>query len=327
MNTSMKSVTVSSIGSFAWHERDVPRPGNGQVLVRVAVAGLCRTDLKLIRSGHRDLVLPRIPGEEVVGVVEENGPGATRYAIGTRVYVYPGEWCGLCPACRSGAQNLCREMSIMGFHRDGGFAEYVVVPEQSLIPLDERCSFRDAVFAEPLSCCLNAIELSRLRAGERIGIWGAGPAGTLLTRLACHLGAEAVVIEPDGERRERIGGRETAEDERFDVCIPAVGDGGAYREALEHLAPRGRLVAFSGLPSDAGFTAADFNHLHYHEQTVVGAYGCALRHGRTALDLITSGAVVVSDLVSHTMPLSALNNALEMVAARRCMKIHLDPGE
>lgn len=327
MKQRMQAVTVSAIGSWTRHECDVPRPQTGQVLVRVAVAGLCRTDLKLIRCGHRDLVLPRIPGEEVVGVVAENGPGAVRHAVGAGVYVYPGEWCGLCPACRSGAENLCREMRIMGFHRDGGFAEYVTVPEKSLIALDDRCAFPDAVFAEPLSCCINAIELSRLTAGERVGIFGAGPAGTLLKRLACHMGAEVVVIEPDGERRERIGGRETAAGELFDVCIPAVGDGGAYLAALGHLAPRGRLVAFSGLPADAAHRAADYNHLHYHEQTVIGAYGCALRHGTTALELIASGAVVVSDLVSHTLPLTALDAALDMVGQRRCMKIHLNPQE
>jgi len=327
MNHSMKAVTVATIGSFIRHDREVPRPETGQVLVRVAVTGLCRTDLKLIRSGHRDLVLPRIPGEEVVGVVAENGPGAGRYRVGARVYLYPGEWCGLCPACCAGAENLCREMRIMGFHRDGGFAEYVAVPEKSLIALDDRCTFPDAVFAEPMSCCINALELSRLTAGEKIGIWGAGTAGTLLKRLACHMGAEVVVIEPDSERRERIGGQETAGGELFDVCIPAVGDAGAYLEALGHLAPRGRLVAFSGLSADAAHHAADYNHLHYHEQTVVGAYGCSLRHGITALDLITSGSVIVSDLVSHTLPLSALDAALDLVAQRRCMKIHLNPRE
>lgn len=327
MKHDMKAVTVSTIGSFAWDVRDVPRPEEGQVLVRVAITGLCRTDLKIIRTGHRDLVLPRIPGEEVVGVVVENGPGARRYEAGARVYVYPGEWCGLCPACRSGAENLCRDMKIMGFHRDGGFAEFVVVPEKSLIALDESCSFHHAVFAEPLSCCINAIELSRLGAGERIGIWGGGPAGTLLKRLACHMGADVTVIEPDGERRERIGGRESATGKLFDVCIPAVGDEDAYHEALGHLAPRGRLVAFSGLSANAAHHAAGFNHLHYNEQTVVGAYGCCYRHGKTALELISSGVVTVSDIISHTLPLSELDTALELVENRRCMKIHLNPQE
>jgi L-iditol 2-dehydrogenase len=323
----MKAVTVSGIDSFVYEQKPVPVPAVGQVLVKVALTGLCRTDLKLIRSGHHDLVLPRIPGEEVVGTVAALGSEVDSIAPGTRVYVYPGEWCGVCQACLCGAENLCREMRIMGFHRDGGFTEYVVVPAKSLIPLDDECCFSDAVFAEPLSCCINAIELSRLKAGERIAIWGAGPAGTLLQRLAVHIGAHTVVIEPDKTRRVRCHGRESAEGEKFDVCIPAVGDCHAYKDAMNHLAPRGRLVAFAGLPSFGEYQAADFNQLHYFEQTVVGAYGCAYRHGKAALDLITSRAVPVSDLVSHTMPLSTLAEALDMVAERRCMKIHLTPGE
>jgi L-iditol 2-dehydrogenase len=87
------------------------------------------------------------------------------------------------------------------------------------------------------------------------------------------------------------------------------------------------MVAFSGLPATSDNLAADFNRLHYHEQTGVGAYGCSFRHGKMALELITSGAVPVSDLVSHTMPLSMLADALDMVAERRCIKIHLNPRE
>lgn len=323
----MKAINVSALNEFVWGERDIPKPGTGEVLVKVAVTGLCRTDLKLIRSGHRDLILPRIPGEEAVGVVEELGPKTESVPVGTRAYIYPGEWCGTCPPCISGAENLCRQMRIMGFHRDGGFAEYVVVPAKSLIPLDDHCSFGDAVFAEPLSCCLNAIELSRLKPGETVAIWGAGPAGTLLKRLSSHIGADVVVIDPDSTRRERCGALEGVSGRLFDVCIPAVGNETAYREAIDHLAPRGRLVAFSGLPTNSSYHAADFNRLHYLEQTVVGAYGCAYRHGKTALDLITSGAIEVSDLISHTLPLSELSKALDMVAERICMKIHLNPQE
>jgi L-iditol 2-dehydrogenase len=323
----MKAVTVSALNSFVWSNIDIPKPGTGEVLVKVAVTGLCRTDLKLIRSGHRDLILPRIPGEEVVGIVEELGPQTESITVGTRVYIYPGEWCGTCRFCLSGAENLCRQMRIMGFHRDGGFAEYVVAPAKSLIPLDDHCSFSDAVFAEPLSCCINAIELSRLKPGETIAIWGAGPAGTLLQRLASNIDADVVVIEPDKQRRERFNAVGSVSGRLFDVCIPAVGDENAYREAFTHLTPRGRLVAFSGLAAESSYHAANFNQLHYLEQTVVGAYGCAFRQGKTALELITSGAVTVSDLISHTMPLSSLSSALDMVAKRTCMKIHLNPQE
>jgi L-iditol 2-dehydrogenase len=101
----------------------------------------------------------------------------------------------------------------------------------------------------------------------------------------------------------------------------------AYQDALAHLAPRGRLVVFSGLPASPPQPAVDLNSLHYLEQTVVGAYGCSLRHGVRALELISSGTVPVADLVSHVLPLSSLGMALDMVAGRRCMKIHLNPWE
>ena len=175
---SMEAVVVQAVGDYAVTRAPVPEPGPGEALVRVSVTGLCRTDLKLVRHGHRDLELPRVPGEEVVGEIVALGPAgpaaagspgapgpsspaaagasgappARRFLPGDRVYVYPGVWCGECPSCRRGAENLCRAMRIMGFHRDGGFAEYVAVPLQSLIPVPRGLSDEEAVFAEPLSC-------------------------------------------------------------------------------------------------------------------------------------------------------------------------------
>ena len=90
----------------------------------------------------------------------------------------------------------------MGFHRDGGFAEYVAAPLQSLIRVPDGLGDAEAVFAEPLSCCLNALELGRVGEGDVLGVWGAGPAGTLLSRAGALRGAEVVVVEPDERRRE-----------------------------------------------------------------------------------------------------------------------------
>jgi L-iditol 2-dehydrogenase len=323
----MPSVQVVAIGRFEFREMPVQPPRENDVLIRVEVTGLCRTDLKIVRVGHRDLVLPRVPGEEVVGTVAAVGWGVRRLKPGDRVYVYPGVWCGQCPACRAGAENLCRGMQIMGFHRDGGFGPHVTVPAQSVIPLPAGLAFDEAVLAEPLSCVLNALELGRLQAGEHIGIWGAGPAGTLLARAARALGAHPRNIEPDRRRRELIGGLEKPGDVRFDVAVVAVGDQGAYREALAHLAPRGRLVVFSGLPPDDDGPAVSFNQLHYLEQTLVGAYGCCYRHGREALALIAEGHVPVTDMISHRLPLLKLDEALSLVAARAGMKILLDPWQ
>ncbi len=323
----LPSVRVVEVGRFEFQEMPPRTPGEVDVLIRVDVTGLCRTDLKIVRVGHRDLVLPRVPGEEVVGTIEAVGDGVRQFKPGERVYVYPGLWCGRCPACQAGAENLCREMQIMGFHRDGGFAPHVTVPAQSVIPVPEGLTADEAVFAEPLSCCLNALERGNLRAGERVGIWGAGPAGTLLARAARALDAEPLNIEPHQRRRELIGGVATADGARFDVAVVAVGDQEAYREALTHLTPRGRLVVFSGLPPRGDRPGVSFNQLHYMEQTLVGAYGCCYRHGEEALALIADGRVTVADMVSHRLPLSQLDEALTLVAQRAGMKILLYPWQ
>lgn len=323
----MKCIMVNRIGGFDVMDVPVRMPHADEILIRVEVTGLCRTDLKLIRLGHRDLVLPRIPGEEVVGVVSETGENVKSIKQGDRVYVYPGMWCGGCPSCRAGAENLCRNMQIMGFHRDGGFAQFVTAPAQSVIPVPEGLTAELAVFAEPLSCCLNALELGQVGPGKTVAIWGAGPAGTLLARAAKAMGAETFSIDPDPERRSRIQGHETCPEKTVDVCIVAVGSVDAYQSALSRLGPRGRLVVFSGLHPDADRLSVSFNQLHYHEQTLVGAYGCCYRHGHQALDRIASGSVAVADLISHRMALDDLEKALLMVETRQCRKILLYPDE
>jgi len=322
----MNCVMVREIGSFELTKVPVRRPLDDELLIKVEVTGLCRTDLKLIRTGHRDLVLPRIPGEEVVGLVCEKGINVNGFKEGDRVYVYPGQWCGNCHACLCGAENLCQEMRIMGFHRDGGFAEYVTIPARSVIPVPQGLSPEKAVFAEPLSCCLNALELAHACRGKTIGIWGAGPAGTLLSRAARAMGAVPLSIEPDNRRRKLINGVASCSVSRFDICIVAVGARQAYEDALSMLAPRGRLVVFSGLlPGDDQFSVS-FNQLHYFEQTIVGAYGCCYRHGIQALDTIAGGMINVEDLISHRMPLDRLEGALAIVENRQGMKLLLYPS-
>ena len=322
----MQAIVVKAIGRFELTNVPKPSPRSGEVLIEVAVAGFCRTDLKIIEVGHRDLVLPRIPAEEVVGTVCDCGSPEDRHLIGKRVYVYPGTSCGFCIPCKNGAENLCAEMRIMGFHRDGGFAQYVVSPVASILEIHGNTSFEQAVFAEPLSCCLNALELSQLKKGETIAIWGGGPAGTLLSRAALAIGANVVVIETDERRRKLIQGLSCVPDEMFDVAIVAAGSCDAYEQAIRHLNLRGRLIVFSGLAPDNAKQSIDLNQLHYNEQSVTGAYGCSYRHGEQALKWISEAKVVVTDMISHRLPLRELSQALNLVRNRLGMKILLYPN-
>ncbi len=322
----MLCVLVTNTGSFDLVQREPRKPEPDEAMVRVSVTGVCRTDLKLIRNGHRDLILPCIPGEEVVGRVIQTGTQVTNFAPGDRVYIYPGQWCGKCHCCRNGAMNLCGDMRIMGFHRPGGFAEFVTVPAQSLIHIPESLPDDEAIFAEPLSCCLNALQLARLRPGESIGVWGAGPAGTLLVRAAAALGAKPFSVEPDPRRRELLATPLLSPGQKVHVCVVATGSTEAYREAIQSLLPRGRLVLFSGLPPAETRLPVDFNELHYREQTLVGAYGCAYQHGEQALRLLADKSIAIRDMVSHRMPLTGLARALDIVEQRAGMKILLYPN-
>ena len=134
--------------------RDLPifEPEEGQVAIKVTRCALCRTDAKMWKSGHRDLVLPRVLGHEFCGIREDD---KKRYVI------WPGKACGRCFHCRSGYENLCKDMLILGFHENGGLSEYVSVSEQSLIPLPEKLSDDLACMAEPLACAINALEIGR----------------------------------------------------------------------------------------------------------------------------------------------------------------------
>jgi len=319
----MKAVVIKEIGSFRLQEIDTPEPAQSEALIKVDVTGLCRTDLKIIRVGHRDLTLPRVPGEEVVGTVMKLGEEKDGFVQGQRVYIYPGTSCGECRQCVRGAGNLCVDMKIMGFHRDGGFAEYLAAPVQSLITIPAGIEDDEAIFAEPLSCCLNALELARLNKNEIIGIWGGGPAGTLLKRASEAIGARPFVIEKDARRRALLDGFTKPPEKEMDVAVIAVGDMEAYKEAIKYLSPRGRLVVFSGLPKDGSALPIDLNQLHYLEQTVVGAYGCSYRHGVRALEMIGDGKIKVKDMISHRMPLQELDAALRIIERREGMKILL----
>ncbi|MCI5224773.1 MAG: hypothetical protein D3924_19425, partial [Candidatus Electrothrix sp. AR4] len=320
----MKAIVIDKIGQFQLIDIASPEAGAGEVLIETAVTGLCRTDLKIIEVGHRDLLLPRVPGEEVVGTIHAVGSGVDAKYVGRRVYVYPGTSCGSCKACLQGAGNLCSGMRIMGFHRDGGFAEYVAAPLKSIIEIPDNCTFDQAVTAEPLSCCLNALELSELQTGESIGIWGGGPAGAFLARAAKAMGAEPTVIEPHEARHQYHNRALSSPGElQFDVAVVAVGAVRPYHEALERLHPRGRLIIFSGLAKDTAKQSIDLNALHYTEQKIIGAYGCSYRHGIQALEWISTGKVRVDDLISHRMPLDELGRALDLVRDKAGMKILL----
>jgi propanol-preferring alcohol dehydrogenase len=183
----------------------VPKPGPDEILVRVHVCGVCRTDLHVVEGELPPRKSPIIPGHQIVGVVEESGAGAHRFAKGTRVGI---AWLHCtdrtCEFCGSGAENLCDHPSFTGYTVDGGYAEYVIAAQDFVYPIPE--GFDDEK-AAPLLCAgiigFRSLRLSGIKKGGRLGIYGFGAAGHVAIQVARYWGAEVYTSTRD-ERHQRL---------------------------------------------------------------------------------------------------------------------------
>lgn len=295
----MDAAVLTGKKRLEWMRRDRPAPGPGEVLVQVEVCGVCRTDRKAYHMGQRDLHLPRVLGHEVAGRVAETGPGAAEWQVGTRVAVHPGVFCMECGPCREGLDHLCDEMQILGFHLDGGFQPWLLLPAQAvrcgvLLPLPDGLPFWKAALAEPLACAVKMGELLAPRTGGSLFIAGAGALGVLTALLWRQWGAGRITLaEPVPQKRamaealgfETVAALPPEEQGRYEAAIPCCPGGEGFESCLRALGRRGRLGFFSGLVG-AGPGAAALNGIHYAEQQVYGSYGCGLSDTKKALALL-----------------------------------------
>jgi len=327
-----------------------PQPGPGELKIRVRNCSTCGTDVKIQRHGHHHIVPPRVIGHEIAGEVVEAGPGAGYWAAGERVQVIAAIPCGRCDYCRRGWQTICPEQESMGYHYDGGFAEYLVVPAKVLAVdgvnrIPDGVGFAEASVAEPLACVLNGQEIAGVGEGDTVAVVGAGPIGCMHVRMARARGAarvflvelnrarldlSAAVVEPDAA----IAGSETdpveevlrlTEGRGADVVITAAASNRAQEDAVRMVARRGRISFFGGLPKADPVISLDSNAVHYREISIVGANGSSPDHNRRALELVASGAVPVADLITEHLPLTDVPKAIETVASGTAIKVTIEP--
>ncbi len=232
-------------------DRDRPAPGPGEVLVEVSVCGVCHTDLHLVEGELPRPKLPVSPGHEVVGRVAELGPGADRFAPGDRVGVFwLHEADGTCEFCQRGQENLCPQARFTGYTADGGFAEYLVVPQDFAIPVPD--AFSD-VEAAPLLCAgvvgYRSVRLSDLEPGERLGIYGFGASGHLMIQVARAWECEVFVFTRSAEHQQHacelgaawVGQAQDQPPAPLDRAIIFAPAGWIVPLALGHLRPGGTL--------------------------------------------------------------------------------------
>lgn len=318
----MKALVLEGPEKLGLCSRDVPEPVDGEVLVQVACCSVCRTDAKMWQSGHRDLVLPRIPGHEISGYREGDRTAP--------VAVWPGRSCGSCAACLAGRENLCGFMRITGFHRDGGFAEYVAVPRTSLLSLPQSLPVRLAALAEPLACALHGLDRAAVQAGERVLIYGGGSLGLFLALAARERGAVPVVLDPDSEKLEK------SRMFREQIDVPGVAHPGEAKDwfdaafnaapvpatlsGLLKLRPGGRFCLFSNVPGLPESALSLVSGLHYRELQLTGSYGCTRRDMGAAIAMLDRHKEKLAFLVERTITMEQVSVIMPQVLSGKHFK-------
>jgi L-iditol 2-dehydrogenase len=323
----MRAARLHGIKDLRLEELPVPRPGPGELLVRVEACGICPTDARKYAIGVSDGEYPLNPGHEWVGLVEETGPEADGWVRGDRVY---GD-------------------------TFGGYAELALVPARpqgwscGATRIDPALPVERAVFLEPLADCLHAVhDQARVAAGDQVLVFSAGPMGLQIIAIASRAGANVLVVEPIAERRDiarAFGAQEAvspdewrgaaktfAAGDGFAAVIVAIGKSALVAQAIEAAAPGGRIVAFAGFGNEPP-AVVDMNRIHYDEVELVGSHWVGtppnqrLDRYAQARDLLASPDLALEQLVSWMIGFEQVEDALVRHADHRGLKTVLIPGQ
>lgn len=316
-----------------------PTPGPGEIRIRPLAVGICGTDLHIL-DGTFASRPPLILGHEVAGRIDAIGKGVRNAREGDLVTVEPHRYCGVCRYCRIGREHLCLDKEAFGVHLDGGMAGFQIIPERIGYRLPDGMDPKIGALAEPLSCCVHAMDRLAPRSGTSVGLWGAGPAGLIMLTLFRLAGLTPIVVfEPDAARREsamKFGARavvdplaEGWQDQGlaavggagFDYIVEAVGSPRVLESAIPLAARQGTILVF-GVANPGETAAIKPQEVFAKELTILGTVINPFTHHR-AVELLP--ALGLDRLGIRTYPLEAHAEAFLAQRQRAADKVQFAP--
>ncbi len=335
----MRASTFLGDHTFEVREVPIPTPGPGVVLIRNAFCGVCGTDVHIFHGepGSAEVHPPVVLGHEYSGIVEAVGEGVSALKPGDHVTVDPNIYCGQCEYCRNGKKQLCEHMEAIGVTRDGGFAEYSLVPASQAFLLEPRLPLEFGAMAEPVACCIHGIDRAQIDPGDTVCIVGGGAIGLIMVQLAKLSGAAKLILsEPNALRREaglKLGADlaldPTAPDapEQFaafagtgaDVVIECAGNNQAVKSAFGYAKKGATLVLFSVPKVDAQFPVPLFD-VYKKELTIKGSFVNPDTHAR-AVALLNAGLLDFGPIITHRFALDQLPEAIAMQMSSESIKV------
>ena len=339
----MKALVKSSGERGIWLE-NIPEPecNTNDVKIRITHSSICGTDLHIYKWdewAQKTLDVPLVIGHEFCGIVEEIGPGVTHYKLGQRVSGEGHITCGNCRNCRAGKRHLCQKSSGIGVHKDGAFAEYLVIPESNVWPIHDEIPSDIASFFDPFGNAVHT-SLSYEMVGEDVLVTGAGPIGMMSVAICKFVGARNVVITDINDYRltlaKKMGATKTINVSKssiaefypqlnmtsgFDVGLEMSGNPEAFRSMLGHMYHGGK-VALLGLLPDS--TRIDWDDIIFKGLRVKGIYGREMYETWYKMTQMLRSGLDISQVVTHRISIDQYEEAFNIMETGECGKIVLE---
>jgi 2-desacetyl-2-hydroxyethyl bacteriochlorophyllide A dehydrogenase len=319
----MDADVCSSPGHLELVRKPVPVRGATEVLIRVRRVGICGTDMHIYRGTQPYLTYPRVMGHEIAGEVAE-APSGSRLKPGDPVYVMPYLSCGKCSACRKSRPNCCRQIAVLGVHRDGGLAEYLSIPE-AFVCSAEGVTLDQAAMIEFLAIGAHAVERVEIQPSDRVLVMGAGPIGIAAALFSKNRGGTVTaldsrqdrlalcrdvlkvdsVVVADQHTPQRL--QELSQGDMFDVVFDATGNREAMEAGFSYVAHAGSYVLLSIVNGNIAFSDPDF---HRREMTLLGSRNATLSDFSRVIQAMRDGSVPTQALNTHRAKLAQLADVL-----------------
>ncbi len=326
-------------------EVPIPEINDNEILLKVKSTAICGTDIRMINNGYKGITeeTPRILGHEISGIIEKVGKNINKYETGMRIAVAPNMGCGVCDWCVSGNTHMCPDYRALGINLDGGFAEYVKIPEEAcrqgnIVILGEHVTFDEAALNEPLSCVYNGFEKCDVKPGDNVLIIGTGPIGIMHAKLAKMAGAAKVMLNDISKERLEVCSKvdssfiilesdnlkekvmKLTNGKGLDVCVTACPAPQAQADSLELMNIGGRVNFFGGLPAGKEIVGINTNLVHYKQLILTGSARASLSQFRKTLDFISSGILNVKDLISERFTLDKISEGVNRATRAEGLK-------
>ena len=322
-----------------------PEAGTNEVLIKISKTAICGTDLHIYHWDEWSQSIinpPLVIGHEFVGIVEEIGPGVTHYKAGDVVSGEGHITCGYCRNCRAGLRHLCNETIGIGIHRDGAFAEYMILPEGNVWPVHEDIDTDVASFFDPLGNAVHCA-LSFDMVAEDVIITGAGPIGCMAAAICKQIGARNVVVTDVNDYRLELAGKmgadrvvnvskEKIEDcfsklkisNGFDIGLEMSGNPKALQDMIHTMYHGGKIALLGILPND---THINWDEIIFKGLQIKGIYGREMFETWYKMTQLIRGGLDVSPVITHKFDADDFQSAFDVLESGQCGKVILEWGE